>query len=423
MYQTDVLIIGGGAIGICTAYYLSRSGLRVTVVEKGKIGSGCSDKNAGLIVPSHIIPLAAPGMVAKGLKWMFNPESPFYLKPRLDRDLLAWLWSFSRACKPARMRRSVPVLNELLQASDGLFDDLATTLQNTFGLERKGLIMLYKTGQALQAEAKDAELAVEMGHDVRLLTPGELAELEPNIRMSAAGGIYYSHDAHLDPARFVAAVRRSLNPELVQVHPETAVQNLDVANGRIISVSTSRGIFEAREVVLAAGAWSSALVKGLGLNMLLQAGKGYSVTVKGSKQKPQAPVILAEARVAVTPMGEALRFAGTLELSGLDRSISRRRVNALLKAVPRYLPEVNPAERECTEVWSGLRPCSPDGLPYIGRVPQVHNLTVATGHAMLGMTLAPITGKLVSEIIQGQSPSIELECFAPDRCVRSNRFY
>ncbi len=412
----DVLIIGGGAIGICTAYYLWKNGVAVAVLEKDEICSGCSYGNSGLIVPSHIIPLAAPGMIAKGLKWMFNPESPFYLKPRFDLDFFSWLWKFHRSCTRQHVQMSIPVLHALLQASASLFDEIAQAKLFDLGLERKGLLQLYRTAKEFRADLAVAEQARQAGLAVSELNLDQIRALEPKVRTRAAGGIYYHSDAHLEPSHFVRHLSDYLAQQGVLIRTKTAVLKLETSGNRLTAVHTPKGTFTAKEFVLAGGAWSTQLLQPLHLKLPLQAGKGYSITLNGAKEKPSIPVILHEARVGITPMHGKLRFAGTMELAGLDLSINQRRVRAILKAVPEYFPDWNPlAQMGSAEIWGGMRPCTPDGLPYLGRFAQYSNLIAATGHAMLGITLAPITGRLVAEIIAGKNPSISLHQLRPER--------
>jgi D-amino-acid dehydrogenase len=411
----DVVIIGGGAIGLCTAYYLSQHGLEVTILEKNEIGSGCSFGNAGLIVPSHIIPLAAPGVIAKGLKWMFNPESPFYLEPRFDLQFLSWLWKFSRSCNAAQVQRAVPLLHALCQNSAQLFAEIQHSKAFSFDLERRGLLMLYQTEKEWRAEQHAVELAREMGMAVENLGAGQIRELDANLSTNAGGGIYYPNDCHLDPARFVNALAQFLRNRDVQMITNTTALQLGAKDGKVTTLKTSRGDFSAETFVLASGAWSPELLRTLRLRLPVQAGKGYSITIPKPKHAPRIPLLLAEARVAVTPLGERLRFAGTMELAGNDLAINHRRVRAILNAVPKYLPHLGAIDLPRAEVWAGLRPCTPDGLPYIGAFHEYDNLIAATGHAMLGVTLAPITGKLVSDLILKQPIALDMNALHPER--------
>ena len=410
----EVLVIGGGVIGVCAAYYLARAGRRVTLIERGEICSGCSHGNAGLIVPSHSVPLAAPGVVAKGLKWMFDAASPFYIKPRLDWELLSWLWRFNRASNRRQVRRAMPLIRDLSMASLRLYDELAAEGME-FGLEHKGVLMLYKTAAGLREQLADGKAMGELGIEAREMSLAEISELCPNLAVDALGGVYYPQDGHVTPMKLVAEIARRARELGVAVHTETEVLAFERTGARIDRVVTTRGDFTPGEVVLAAGSWSGVLARELGLRLPIQGGKGYSITFKQPEKSPPLPIVCGEAKIGVTPMIDALRFAGTLELAGLDLSISRQRVAAVLRGVPEYLPDLRPDQMELEEIWRGLRPCTPDGLPYLGRAPHIENLTVAAGHAMIGVSLGPITGKLVSEVVGGEKPSIDLNLLKVDR--------
>ncbi len=409
-----MLVVGGGVVGVCVAYYLARAGRRVCLVERGEVCSGCSHGNAGLLVPSHSVPLAAPGVVAKSLKWMFNPASPFYIKPRLDRELLSWLWRFNRACNRRQVRRAMPLIRDLSMASLRLYDELAAD-GTEFGLEHKGVLMLYKTEAGLREQVADGKAMGEFGIEARELTLSEITELSPNLTVDALGGVYYPQDGHVTPMQLVPEIARRAREMGVEVHTHTEVLAFERSGAMISRVVTTRGDFTPEEVVLTAGSWSGVLARELGLRLPIQGGKGYSITFKRPPEAPSLPIVCGEAKIGVTPMIDALRFAGTLELAGLDLTISRQRVAAVLSGVPMYLPDLKPEEMELVEIWRGLRPCTPAGLPFLGRARHIDNLTVAAGHAMIGVSLGPITGKLVAEVVSGEKPSIDLDLLKVDR--------
>jgi D-amino-acid dehydrogenase len=412
----SVLIIGGGVIGLCTAYYALRSGLRVTVLEREAPGhDGCSLGNAGLIVPSHFVPLAAPGMVAMGLRMMLRPASPFYIRPRLNRDLLGWCWKFRRAGTVEHVARASPLLRDLLLASRCCYDELAAESGNEFGFVRNGLLVLCQSEERLHEETLVAGAARGLGLSAEVLTPEEAAKLQPDLHMEIAGAIHFADDGHIVPQRLMAWLIRVVEQGGAEFRWSTEVSGWRSGKGRIEAVQTPRGEFSADEYVLAAGSWSPSVARELGVHLPLQPGKGYNVTLPHPKRLPRLPMILAEARVAVTPMENAVRFAGTMEMAGLDRSINPRRVDAILRAVPRYLPELAADDLPDAPAWSGLRPCSPDGLPYLGRLQPYGNLSVTTGHAMLGMSLGPITGRLMAEILSGSAPSLAIDALSPNR--------
>ncbi len=410
-----ILVIGGGAVGLCTAHYLRASGCDVTIVERGVIGEGSSMHNAGLVVPSHFVPLAAPGMVMLGLRWMLRPESPFYIKPRLDSDLLTWLWRFALASTAGRTGRAILLLRDMSIASLALYEGLASVRGLEFEFRKNGLLMLFRTGHGREGSLKAAGQASRIGIEASVLDRDGLHELEPGVNFNATGGVYYPGDAHLTPALFVESLREYLIAEGVRFVGSTRVTGFVTRPLGITAVTTTGGTYAADEFVLAGGAWSPLIVRSLRLQIPMQPGKGYSVTVRNPPVRPRIPMLLEEARVALTPMGDGLRFSGTMELAGLDSSVNMGRVRALLKSVPSYLGGLEPVQLEHGEIWAGLRPCTPDGLPFIGRFRKYDNLIAATGHAMVGMSLAPITGKLVAEIVHGRIPSIDLHLLRPDR--------
>ncbi len=420
MSAKTILIIGGGVIGLSIAYYAMRAGYHVTIVERGAPDhDACSLGNAGMIVPSHFVPLAAPSIVAYGLRAMWNPESPFYIRPRLSRDLLDWGWKFMRAATAAWVDRAAPLLRDLSLASRRCFVELADEWGNTFSLVQKGSLMLCKTEHALHEESGTVERANRLGVPAQVLTPEETARLEPNLTMDIAGAVYFPKDCHLSPQHFVAELTRLLMDGSAQFHWRTEVVGWRAHERRIESVRTDKGALQADEYVIAGGAWSPRIAHGLRAYLPMQAGKGYSLTLRHPKQMPEICAILAEARVAVTPMplDSALRFGGTMEIAGLDESINSARVRGIINAVPQYLPAFAPGDFRDVPVWRGLRPVSPDGLPYVGRLRSYNNLSVATGHAMLGLSLGPVTGELMAQVLSGAQPAIDMMLLDPDRFV------
>lgn len=413
--KTSVIIIGGGAIGLCSAYYLHHAGATVTVIDKGEFGHGSSLHNAGYVCPSHFIPLASPGIISQGLKWMLSPTSPFYMKPRLDPEFVAWAWKFRQSCTEENVRRAAPLLRDLGIASLELYKEFARRKDFDFEWTERGLATLYCTDKAKHHCEEEADLAVKLGLRAQLMNQGELQNLVPEVEIRAAGGLYFPDDCHMTPALFVQGLARHLHSIGVTMVERAEVTGLKTQHKRIIGVETAAGLYEADDVVLAGGSWSPLLARLIDINLPVQAGKGYSVTIPRKEHKPLVPLIFSEARVAVTPMGQSIRFAGTMELAGLDRSISQRRVNAILNSIHTYIGGFQQSDFAGVQPWAGLRPVSPDGVPYIGRFSKCPNLIAATGHAMIGISLAPVTGKLVSEIVAGKKPSIDLSLLNPER--------
>ena len=409
-----IVIIGGGIIGLCTAYYAAKRGHRVTVIERlQRERDGCSFGNAGLVVPSHIIPLAAPGVVALALRWMWNPESPLYIKPRLDWDLISWGWKFLRASTRAHVRRAAPLIRDLSFASRACFEELADSFD--FGLVKRGLVTLCKTQHALDEEAKTAAFANQLGVPAEVLDAKGVAALEPGVRMDVAGGVYFPKDCHLSPGRLMATLQRKLESAGVEFRFESAVTGWRTNGRRVEAVKTDAGDFAADEFVLCGGAWSPTIARDLLVRLPMQAGKGYSLTLAHPRQLPEICAIFSEARIAVTPMDGTLRFGGTMEIAGLTEGCNTRRVQGIIKAVPRYFLDFTGEDFAGIQPWSGLRPCSPDGLPYVGRFAAYDNLSTATGHAMMGLSLGPVTGRLMAEVLSGEPPSLDIALLSPDR--------
>lgn len=410
-----VVIVGAGVIGLSCAHYALRRGWHVTVIERNlQVRDGCSFGNAGMIVPSHFVPLAAPGMVALGLRWMWNPESPFYIKPRLDLGLLKWAYRFWRSATKSHVEQAAPLIRDLSFASRQCFTELEAEGLH-FGLQQNGLLMLCRTVKGLDEEAHSAAKAVSLGIPAEVLDPAGLARLEPNVAMSACGGIWYPKDCHLSPQRYVDQLQSSISDSGGEMHWGTSIHRWRKEADNIMAVQTSSGDFEADQFVLCGGAWSSEIAESLNLDLPMQAGKGYSLTLSDPPKMPTLCSIFTEARIAVTPMGDQLRFGGTMELSGIDETINQRRVNGIVRAIPDYYPEFKASDFKSLSPWQGLRPCSPDGLPYIGRTKKWTNLTIASGHAMMGLSLAPITGKIVAETLCGDRSELHSPLLSPDR--------
>ena len=413
----SAIVCGGGVVGLCAAYYLAREGFEVSVIERNPAGSdSCAHGSAGYVSPSHVVPVSAPGMVWQGLKWMLSSRSPFYIKPRLDPALLRWGWLFARSCTRAHTHRAAPLLRDLCLESRRLFLELAEATGNAFELRTEGMLNLCQTEQGLEQEQRHlARIANDIGIEARLLNAKETAALEPGARIDVLGSIYFPIDAHLTPGKLVSALIVLLKNRNVHFHWNTRVQGWVTKDKRLTSVRTSAGDLAADEYVLATGSWAAETVRDLRLSLPMQPGKGYSLTIPNPRFHFTKSMILAERRVAVTPMGDQLRFGGTMELTGHSGSILPERVEQIIEAALTYFPDFRADDFAGIKPWFGYRPMSPDGLPYVGRFADFENLTAACGHAMLGVTLAPITGLLVAETLTGRRPSVELTLLDPDR--------
>jgi len=417
MEKKDVAIIGGGAVGLCAAYYLIKCGRQVTIIDQNSAAdeTACSFGNAGLIVPSHLVPLAAPGMITKGLQWMLDAESPFYIKPRLNLELISWVWEFYKAASHNRVMQAAPILRDLNVGSKALLSDMSHDEHFSFEVAEKGLLTLCKTQRYLNKEGKMAEMANQLGVKAEVLDIEQVKALLPSFEPAVCGGVYYPDDAHIIPCDFMKGLRKWLTSHGAEFISNLSVEALEGRNGKIEHLIGKGKKIGVRQVVLSSGAWTSLLLRSLGIKLPLQAGKGYNLTLPKPPKNVDLPLLLGESKVAVTPMGDSLRFAGTMEITGIDLSINPKRIAGIKKSIKKYLPGFDDSWVKDVSPWAGLRPCTPDGLPYIGKSSAFENLTLATGHAMLGLSLAPITGKLVSEIIGGEKASIDLRLLNPDR--------
>lgn len=416
--RKHVVVVGGGVCGLASAWYCLERGHAVTVLERGRPDHDCcSLGNAGFISPSHFIPLATPGVVLKALRWLGDPESPFWVRPRLDPSFLAWAYRFWRSATPDRVRRAGPLLRDLSLASKGLFEDFARRTGNEFDLTEEGLLLLFRSEVELGAERAHAARSADLGMPATVLDRAGVAALEPDLTLEEGviGGVHYPLDAHVTPQRFCAALGRLVRERGGVFEWEADVTGWRSTGRRVIAARTTRGEHAGDEFVVAAGAWSRDLLLRLGLSIALEAGKGYSLTLEAPPERPRRSLLLQEARVAITPMGSALRVGGTMELGSRTPGINPPRIRGIVRSMGRYLPAFRPEVFADTKPWSGHRPCTPDGLPYLGRSPRHENLLVATGHAMLGLSLGPVTGSLVASLVSGETPAIDLSLLRPER--------
>lgn len=405
--KTDVLIIGGGSIGLNCAYYLQKNGRSVTILDQKQIAAGSSAGNAGHIVPSHIIPLAAPGMIGMALKWMLNPDSsPFSMKISLDPAYIAWLFQFSMACSAANVERAIPPLKSLGLLSAQNFTDMVTEENFDCHYSQTGLLFLYKSEAAFESGKHEADLLHQNGLPAEVLDRAAVHAREPSALASVIGGVHFTGDASLNPASFLLQLAKRVREQGAVIYENTPVSSIESANGKITLVRTNTDDFEPQLVVLAAGAWSPQVVRGLGLNIPIQPARGYSMSMPATKNMPKQALLLGEKRVAVTPMGDILRFTGRLELSPLDTTVSQKQIAGIESAVREYIQMDE--KLEINETWAGLRPTTPDGLPIIGFSPKHANLLLASGHAMLGLSLGPGTGQVVAELARGAKPAFDL---------------
>ena len=412
--KKKVVIVGGGIIGFSCAYYLIEEGHEVVLVDKDSFKSGASIVNAGYIIPSHIIPLASPEVLRKGIKWMLNSNSPFYIKPRFNKDLINWGINFIKSSNFRHVNRSISIIKKINEFSKELYFELRDSKKIDFKIYEKGLLMAFKTSEAEKEEFETAKIARELEMNVQELSQDQVNSMQPKIKMNIKGAFWYKSDAHLTPETFMNNLKSYLLKKGLKVYKENLVESFNYNSGIINSIRTKKNEIFGDEFVIAAGAWSENLLKKLRIKLLIQAGKGYRINLL-KKTGISYPAILLEDKVAVTPMDGFTRFGGTMEISGLNTKINYKRVNAIAKSSEEYYEGLKISRQNINDAQCGLRPLSPDGLPFIGRHSLYNNLVLATGHSMMGWSLGPVTGKLVSEIISGKKKSISIDPFNPER--------
>ncbi|OJW13051.1 MAG: amino acid dehydrogenase [Planctomycetales bacterium 71-10] len=408
------VVVGGGVVGACCAYYLARAGRSVTLIDAAGFGSGCSHANCGYICPSHALPLAAPGALRTILGVMARRNAPIRLKPGVLLRNPGWFMTFARRCNEPDMLSAGEAISALLRSSRSLYDELIRDEDIDCDWQTKGLLFVFRSPRAMEHHAEvDHLLRERFDMPARRLDPADLYALEPSVRPGLPGAWLYEHDAHLRPDRLMAELRRVLTGLGVTIHEHRAATGFVREGGRAVAVRTAAGDVPADDVVVALGAWTPALEREIGCRIPIQPGKGYSVTYRDVEAPPALPMIFEEDRVAVTPFADGFRIGSMMEFAGRDSTIDRRRLGVLSETSARYLKTRPIGEPE--EEWFGWRPMTPDGLPIIGPSPALGNVLVAAGHNMLGMSMATATGKLAAEIANGARPHLDPAPYSADR--------
>lgn len=413
--MAHTIIIGGGFIGLCSAYYLQKAGQQVTVIERNDITDGCSFGNMGYMSPSHFVPLASPGIIAEGFKYMLSSSSPFYIKPRLNWDLMQWAWHFYKNSNAKKVKESAPHLNNILQLSRQLVNDMRAELGDTFDMEEKGCFMLCKGEKALEHEFHLGDDAEKLGLTVERLRRAEVQALEPDVELDVAGALLVKDDCHFHPGKLMLLLKKNLQDKGVQFQLHTTVTGFEKTTNKVNAVITNKGKFTADHFVIAAGSWIPLVSKLIGIKLLLQPGKGYSYTYDHVEKNIRYPAILVDGRCAITPWGKSLRIGGTMELSGINNNVLVKRMEGIYNSAKTFYPGLKIDFPPADKIWNGLRPVTPDGLPYIGFTQQYNNLIVAGGHAMLGISEGPGTGLIVTQLIGNKKPEIDINAFKLNR--------
>lgn len=401
-----VVVVGGGVVGACCAYYLARAGHAVTVVDRGKFGAGCSHANCGYVCPSHVLPFAAPGAIWSTLKTLFKRNSPLKVRPAVALANLGWFLGFARKCNARDMMTAGRAIQALLNSSRTLFDELIRTERIECEWEAKGLLFVFQTPKHFEHYSHTDELLRrEFAMPAKRFDSAELAALEPALKPGMAGGYLYESDAHLRPDRLMSELQRVLLALGVEIREHCAASGFASANGTATVVRTNTGDIPADHFIVATGAWTPQLNAALGCRVPIQPGKGYSVTMPRPAVCPTYPLIFEEHRVAVTPFASGYRLGSTMEFGGYDDTLNRSRLGLLTDAAKHYLRD--PLAEPVQEEWWGWRPMTFDGLPVIDRAPVASNIVIAAGHNMLGLSMATATGKLVSEMLGGAPTHID----------------
>ena len=399
-----------------SAWYLQKAGHKVTVLDRSDFTDNCSYGNCGYVCPSHFIPLATPGIVRQGLKWMFNSQSPFYVQPRLDRSLIDWGMKFIKSATSQHVGSSAMPLKDIAVLSQFEYEH-AWLPHFDFAYQHKGLLEIFQTAAGAEHARHTVEKAHELGlADTELLDRHGLQAMEPQTRVEGLGAIFFKCDAHLYPDKLMRGLLSLLRSSGVNLLPDHELLRFETAGGAVKKLITTQGSIDADVVVIATGSWSRGVAALLDVRLPLVAGRGYSVTLEDTPYRVNYPAILVEGRAAITPMdGNKIRFGGTMEITSTTTPPRYARVQGILNAVKRFFPDFDVPMPPREKIWYGYRPCSADGLPYIGRIKKYDNVVIATGHSMLGLSLGAGTGRLVGELVDERAPSIDLRPFAVER--------
>lgn len=416
----SVLIVGGGIIGIACAHYLSRAGLRVTVIDRKTTAGACSHGNCGYICPSHVLPLTEPAAIGMAFRSLFNPQAPFRVKPRFSPALWNWMWQFARRCNHRQMLAAGQHLMTILNSSMSEYRRLLAEAPFDCEWSNTGLLYVLKTDRGMEEFAKTDEIVTQhFGVAARRIEGRELPSLDPALRPGLAGAFFYEGDATVRPEALTSGWVRRLEARGVRFLEHCELQAITRTRGRVTKVSTSAGELRAEHFVFAMGAWSPRWSRDLRCPIPIEPGKGYSVTMARPDPCPRLSMLFPEHRVGVTPFRHGYRLGSMMEFVGYDESIPPQRIDQLRASARPYL--LAPFTDGDQQTWFGWRPMTWDSLPIIGPVPGLDNAYLATGHNMLGMSLATATGKLISEMIQRQETHIDATAFTPLRFISMRR--
>lgn len=411
-----IIIIGGGVNGLCAAYFLQKKNtFEITVIDRGDISDNCSFGNMGFLSPSHFIPLASPGVIAEGLKYMVKSTSPFYIKPRLNVPFMKWALKFYQNSNQKTVEKNAPHLSELLNLSRRLMTEIRDDIGDVFEMEEIGCMMMCHSQKTFEEEIKLVEDAKKFGLETEVLNRAELQKKEPDVELDIYGAVLFKDDAHIHPGKFMVSLKKYLENNGVQFQLNTNVSGFKKNHDKIEEVLTDKGNFHGDEIILCGGSWLPELSKKAGINLLIEGGKGYSYTYENLEKNIHYPAILVDGRCAVTPWKKSLRIGGTMEFSGNNNTVLIKRMEGIYNSVKRFYPGLKIDFPPKNKIWTGLRPVSPDGLPYIGKAGSLNNLFVSGGNAMLGISEGAAAGQIVSDLIEKRSTPIDISAFSVNR--------
>jgi D-amino-acid dehydrogenase len=409
----DVLVIGGGVIGLACTHYLAEAGRKVCLIEKDRIVTGASHGNCGLIFTSDLVPLTSPGAVQRELGLMLRGKSELYIGFPPDLPRIRWLLNFAGKCTHRHVKHAMAARKQLLTRSAQLYEVLFETNGLEADRECNGVLMVYAQEQGWRDYTSTNTLLRPHGYHAEPVRGKELAQLEPALKPHLYGAWYHPKDSHLRPDRLLDSWSRLLLRRGVAIHEGTSLKYFHHTPGEISAVETDQGKIQADHYVLAAGVWSPSVLRPLGFSLPIEPGKGYSITMAAPPGAPRIPCYLHEKRTVATPWRSGYRLGGIMELCGHNSRLDPRRIDHLRNVASEYLkaPLGDPVHEE----WTGMRPMTYDELPIIGRVPRFPNLLLATGHGMLGLSTAPGTGELVAELVAGKKSHLDPTPFRTDR--------
>lgn len=416
-----VTVIGGGVNGLCVAYYLRKKNFDVTLIDRGDITNNCSFGNMGFLSPSHFTPLASPGIISEGLKHLLSKTSPFYIKPRLNYSFLRWMLRFYKSSSYEMVDKNAPSLSELLLLSRRLMNEISEDIGDSFMMEEIGCMMMCHDKKAFDAEARVAEASKRFNLNIEILERRELQEYEPDVELDIYGAILFKDDAHIHPGKFMLTMKDYLVKSGVNFQLNTTVTDFEKSGNKVAKVITDNGTFDTDEVVIVPGSWMPQLAKKLNTKILMEGGKGYSYTYDNIEKNIKYPAILVGDRCAITPWKNSLRIGGTMEFSGLNENVSTNRMKGIYDSVKKYYPGLNIDLPPSDKIWAGLRPVTPDGLPYIGRPKRWENVSFGGGHAMLGVSAGAATGLILSDIVANEKLPMNISSFEIERFLKHSK--